>query len=292
MTAVELARPGALPGYEWVVEGVLAAHQRLERLARRTDLEPDEQTNRAFGELVSVCAHRSEPVSAAVLADPRVGAVTARLRQLCADGEFRLERAWARRIAAAGNGVAELRSFPYLDNYDALVALELQTVIALLAAADRPAPARSCILGSGPLPLTALLVARRLGCVVDAVDLDAEATVLARDVLRRLPGGGLVRPRHDDARHFDGIGGADVVLLAALVGLEPAAKRSVASAVADRMRPGALLVVRSAYRLRTLLYPPLTADDLIAAAEGRLRALAEVHPMTDVVNSFVIAERV
>lgn len=292
MTTVDISRPGALPRYEWIAERVVAAHHHLEGLARRAGLEPGEQTDRAFGELIELCSHRSGPVSAAVLGDPRIRAVTARLRQLCADGEFRLERSWARRIAAAADVDEELRSFPYLNNYEALVALELHTVAGLLAAVGAPAPARCCVLGSGPLPLTALLIARRQGCPVDAVDLDVEATVLARDVLRRLPGGNLVHPRHRDARHFAGVGAADIVLLAALVGLDPAAKRAVVSAVVDRMRPGGLLVVRSAYRLRALLYPPLVVDDLVAAGAGRLRPLAEVHPMTDVVNSFVVAERV
>lgn len=116
--------------------------------------------------------------------------------------------------------------------------------------------------------------------------------MLARDVLRRLAGGERVRPRHAPADGYAGTGEADANVSGQhLVGLEPAATQAVIAAVADRMRPGALLLVRGAHRLRTLLYPPLTADDLTVAGAGRLRPLAEVRPMTDVVNSFVVAER-
>lgn len=47
----------------------------------------------------------------------------------------------------------------------------------------------------------------------------------------------------------------DVVYLAALVGGTQAEKEAVLVNVVERMREGALLVVRSADRLRTILYP-------------------------------------
>jgi nicotianamine synthase len=47
----------------------------------------------------------------------------------------------------------------------------------------------------------------------------------------------------------------DVVYVAALVGNTGKEKREIFSAVLKRMRPGALLVVRTAHALRTLLYP-------------------------------------
>ncbi|SPQ20860.1 14b1815c-b390-4f59-8ecf-722ee587f229 [Thermothielavioides terrestris] len=47
----------------------------------------------------------------------------------------------------------------------------------------------------------------------------------------------------------------DVVYVAALVGASQAAKEDIVLRVAARMRPGALLVVRSSWGLRTCLYP-------------------------------------
>lgn len=264
---------------------VLELHDELERLAAGPGgLSPSGPVDAAFSELVGLCAAVPDAVTGAVLADPRVAAVRHRLRQLCAEGEYLLEAHWAGRIAAAGRPPAELDRFPYLANYRDLTALELHTVAGL-----RPGRLRVCVLGSGPLPLTALLVARALGSAVDAVDLDARATRLAADVLRRLPDGHLVRTHRADARTFAGVARADVVLLAALVGLDTDAKRAVVAAVADRMRPGAVLAVRSAHRLRALLYPPVAPEDLAAA--GTLRPLVEVHPLTDVVNSVVVAVR-
>lgn len=52
------------------------------------------------------------------------------------------------------------------------------------------------------------------------------------------------------------------------------------------MRPGAMLLARSARGLRTLLYPPVD----LRAMPG-FEVLEVVHPTDDVVNSVVVARR-
>lgn len=47
----------------------------------------------------------------------------------------------------------------------------------------------------------------------------------------------------------------DVVFLAALVGMNTAEKVSILEILAGKMRPGTLVVVRSAQGLRSVLYP-------------------------------------
>jgi nicotianamine synthase len=277
-------------------ERIVALHDRLELLG---DLDPGLETDDVFAQLVEACAYRFGEDSQAIMTDPEVAARAHRLRQLCADGEYRLERHWARRILSAPDGGSELELFPYLDNYRRLVALELHTVSGL--GIPRSSLRRVCVLGAGPLPLTALLMARELAARVDAVDLDPDASRLATAVLGHLPdparsdpdrgGDGSVRVACADARDYAGVAEADVVVLAALVGLDSDSKREVVAAVARRMRPGGLLLARSAHRLRGLLYPPLAVEDLDACAGGLLRPLAEVHPLNDVVNSLVVAVR-
>lgn len=53
------------------------------------------------------------------------------------------------------------------------------------------------------------------------------------------------------------------------------------------MRPGSLLVVRSAHGFRTLLYPEF--DFTTAAVLERLEICLVVHPFNGVVNSVVVA---
>ncbi len=279
-----VARAEDMTSVGGVSDRIVALEQQLARL---DDLEPGAETNRIFERLVDACAYRPGQDAGAVLADPRVGACAPRLRALCADGEFRLERHWAERILASRDPDGELASFPYLDNYRRLTALELHTLTGV--GLDRGRLRRACVLGSGPLPLSALLMARELAVPVDAVDIDLEATDLAGAVALRVADGRRIRTYQADAAHHPGAADADLVLLAALVGADAAAKREVITAVARRMRPGAFLLIRSAHRLRTLLYPPVDPAD-VAGVEG-LTPLAEVHPLDDVVNSVIVAVR-
>ena len=80
---------------------------------------------------------------------------------------------------------------------------------------------------------------------------------------------------------------SDVVYVAALVGMSQKDKEEIFLKVVRTMRPGALLVVRSAWGLRTCLYPEVnvTTERLL----GVLECCAVVHPFTDVVNSVVVA---
>lgn len=261
---------------------VVALRHRLEA----TDLTPGVAVDRAFGELVALCCTAPDAAAAATLR--RVDAHVAALRSLCATGETELERHWSRRIATAADPHAALAGFPYLGNYRDLVRLEL----AALAALGEPTPRRVVVAGSGPLPLTGLVLARDHGvrvlhvdrdaaglragdAVTAALGLDERVTSLRADLL------GPADPELDAA-----LAAADVVVLAALVGADRAAKAAVAARIAAVLRPDARVLVRSAVRLRTLLYPPVEAADLPG-----LSVLLEMHPGTDVVNSVLVARR-
>lgn len=79
----------------------------------------------------------------------------------------------------------------------------------------------------------------------------------------------------------------DVVYMAALVGISQAEKEDIILRVVDRMRPGALLVVRSSWGLRTCLYPEV--DLATEALLERLECCVVVHPYGQVVNSVIVA---
>jgi nicotianamine synthase len=255
-----------------------------EALRARPHLCPAPVTNEIFTSLVSLAIDPAAARDAdAVLGDPAVQRLLPDLRELCAAGEFELERWWSQRITEAPDPRAELARFPYHQNYADLTRLEHHAVAGLT-----PTPVRRVLfIGSGPLPLTSLLLAERYGCAVDNLDRDAEAVRLGAGIAAGLGADGL-RFRAGDV--LDGADGYDwrdydLVYLAALAGLDPAAKRELLDHLARSLRPGALVLARSAHSLRGLLYPVLDPDDLPG-----LRTLAVVHPHTEVVNSVVVAE--
>ena len=247
-----------------VVERIEALAARLERLA--VDLRPRPEVDRTFSDLVDLVLTTPPDDAAAALAHPVVRRLRRRLGALAGDGEHQLELAWARRVAAG----ADLPGFPYLDHYRLLVEAEL----AALAAAGT-VPRRVLFVGSGPLPLSPMLLAGH-GLEVDALDRDPDAVAAAEPVAA-----GAVRFHVGNLlHHHDGLAGYDLAVLAALVGEKERCLRHLAA----HLPPGATVVARSARGLRTLLYP---RAELPAGCP--LRLVDVVHPPPPVINSIVVA---
>ncbi|MDN5749751.1 MAG: nicotianamine synthase [Pseudonocardia sp.] len=262
-----------------LAERVIALRHRLEA----TDLTPGAVVNSAFGELVTICCRTPDATATATLR--HVTAHAPAIRAICATGETALEHHWSRRIAAAPDPRAELRRFPYLGNYRDLVRLELGA----LAALGVPTPRRVVVAGSGPLPLTGLVLAADHGAEVVHVDRDVASRHDGDKVTAALGLGDRVTSLCVDLAEPDpaldaAVARADVVVLAAMVGVDGPGKAAVSARLAAVLRPEARVVVRSANRLRTLLYPAVTPADLPG-----LTVLLEVHPATDVVNSVLVA---
>ena len=175
-----------------------------------------------------------------------------------------LESHWTHRILAARTRSAMdmLRSFPYYSNYVDLVRMELSAISSLMP--DRPFH-KFAFLGSGPLPLSSL-------CIHDAsirwrdvcghitsrnIDRDPVAISMSTDLCHKLR-----IASSDMSFECIDIGCAnltlvecDVIWLAALVGESVELRHEYILQVMRSMRPGALLVLRSAHSLRSLLYP-------------------------------------
>ncbi|MBE3001579.1 nicotianamine synthase [Nocardiopsis sp. HNM0947] len=263
---------------------LLADLRALEAQLSAADLRPCPEVDAAFGHLVDLCTVVDDHLTEQLMAAPAVDTLLDSLRTVSARGEGELERAWARRVIAADDPWAELARFPYLDNYRRLVRFEL----AGLDAVGAEHPRSAVVLGAGPLPLTALVLAQDHGVHVTAVDNDAEACDLA-SALHEALGTQVHTVCTDAASAVDlpATASCDAVLLAALVGTDSGAKRTITRALSTAMRPDALLITRSAHRLRTALYPSVSPDDLCG-----FTPLVEMHPCDDVVNSALIARPV
>ena len=159
-----------------------------------------------------------------------------------------------------------LSSFPYYSNYRQLTRMELS---AINLCASFP-PKKFAFLGCGPLPLTSLCIVEQLGglpslissstaqaILVHNIDQSALAFATAQILCRKLnvPCSAMTFAVDDAENLKEDLRTFDVVYVAALVGSTTMEKRKIFSTVMKKMRPGALLVVRSATGLRSLLYP-------------------------------------
>jgi len=256
----------------------LAIHRLYQKLAVCESLRPTAEVDALFQELVGIVVDTPCACAARVMADPIVQALQPRLHDLCARGEFELESAWAQRVVAHAAPRSELARFPYYENYRKLSRLER---CGIESVSDRPT--RVAFAGAGPLPLSVLLLAEDTGATVDGIDRDEQAIVHARRLAEAVGSQG-VRFLQGDIEHHQDLDGYDLVVLAALVGTTPVAKRRIVQRLGRRMAPGALLVVRSAHAMRTLLYPPLPVEDF-----APFDLLTVIHPYSEVINSVAIA---
>ncbi|MCE0538492.1 hypothetical protein LWF15_23615 [Kineosporia rhizophila] len=268
-----------------------------EKLGRQPGLEPSADVDRLFTELVGLSSEHGGDLSAQavrVLQHERIAAELPGLHEVCARGEYLMETHWARRIVAADKPRDELEGFPYLDNYRDLTRLEINL---LRCFGTEPLAARRiCFLGAGPLPLSAVCLYEELGVPIDLVDHSAEAVALGSACVAALLGAntgadpgaaaGGVRFHRAEASEFAGVAEADVVVLGALAGLDAKSKQAILGSLWQRLRPGAVLLVRSAAGLRRLLYPAVGAGELQGWEQ-----LGVLHPLNDVINSVIVLRR-
>ncbi len=259
----EVARSHPLDPWARVAEAV----QALEL----TDLRPSPTVNVLFGQLVDAAL-------ALPACHPQIARHGPRVRHLCARGEGYLETWWAHRVIAYPE---TLPSFPYLTQYEQLVRGEWT---ALTGALGRR-PRHVALVGSGPLPLTAVWWRRLAPDVqVTCIDRDPGAVGLGRRVAWSVAGrAGAPAFVHAEAGEVDS-SAFDAVVLAALVG-DAAGKTAAVDALASRMRDDGVLAVRSVPPDgRRLLYPRVRPEDLPSS----VRLVAEWTPPPEVINSVLL----
>jgi 2-polyprenyl-3-methyl-5-hydroxy-6-metoxy-1,4-benzoquinol methylase len=245
-------------------------------------LSPGADTDRMFGSLVNTARAplplaRAETLLAEV--DENIG--LGQLHMLCAEGEFAMETYWAERIKNASNPKRELKAFPYWGNYLKLAALEVKAIRKLM-----PEAKKILFVGGGPLPLSAFIMAKNYGLDVTNMDISRAAIDCAMDWMGPVLGNMEIPCIHTDVNDFTAFGEYDVVIMAALVGLDKAAKRKVTAHLHQHMGKEQLLMVRSVRGLRALLYPKVVADDLMG-----FDVVKEVHPRGEVINSVMLARK-
>ena len=257
-------------------------HELYITLSSAPSLQPAEEINVAFNELVELSSEASNQTTAELLSDPEIQSIMPRLRAMCSEGEGHLEAAWATKITQDKHPSITLEEFPYYENYLKLTELEYRS---LSLVGNRPMK-RVLFVGSGPLPLSAILLAQQYGLMVDNIDNDADAVASSKKLINRLGLSDSVGVTQADAISFTCYNDYDAIFLASLVGLDSTTKQAIIARIQSQMKQGGLLVARTAHGLRTLLYPPIDSD-LIKGLDAKVI----IQPLNEVVNSVIILEK-
>lgn len=251
-------------------------------LRQRATLAPSPVVNRLFGGLVGLAQSKTPQATAIkVLAELKADGTLPKLHQLCAKGEFELEAHWGEKIRESDTPMETLREFPYWNNYKKLVKMEM----AALRAAH-PGFKKVLFVGAGPLPLSSFIMGKHYGVDVHHLEVEEGAHCCAMDWMEKILGVGHIPCHHMDVMDFSDFAQYDVVVLAALVGVDHETKARILSHLQHYMNPAQTLMIRSVKGMRGLLYPEVLAGDLPG-----FQVVKEVHPRGEVVNSVILARK-
>ncbi|XP_037030972.1 nicotianamine synthase 1-like [Bradysia coprophila] len=247
-------------------------------------LHPSPITNSLFTSLVNlICVDdlKGDTIST-ILSHHDIIGYQQQLMQKCSSAEYFLEVDFARQVQS---GAKSIEDFLYYENYVSLVQFEMES---LKIYAGNVSINRAVVIGSGPLPLTSVEVLKHLppSAVIINYDHSAEAVELGTIVINKIS---RLSVEHRSALQITAkdLEEVDLVYLAALVGIDKAEKMEIMKHLYDVMRPGSILIARSAIGLKTLVYRRLTIEEF-----GEFSNIQEFHPKDKkVLNSIACGTR-
>lgn len=246
-------------------------------ICKLTELKPSDKTNRLFSQLVSASL---DDTAEHDLSEVEVS----NLQHMSAQAEYLMEVHWAKNIAKSTNPHKTLKEFWYFKNYTDLTKLEWS---GLQSCCSHNHLKAILFLGSGPLPLTAIILAMSYGCQVTLLDIDKSAMSLSKKVIDALGLSDKFNYIVADAKGFTNYQQYEVIYVAALAGLETSDKEKIVENIKIHAQSSAHIMMRSSYANRALLYKPLAKQIF-----KKLKPLIEIKPYTDVINSVVIFRNV
>ncbi|KAM7273114.1 hypothetical protein ACFE04_027778 [Oxalis oulophora] len=260
----------------------------FDQISKLESLKPCKHVNTLFTELVLTCTPPAPDFDISQLPN-NVQDARSKLIRLCGEAEGNMEDHFSTILNSYENPLNHLNLFPYYSNYIKLGQLEFQILTQHIN--TNQVPKKIAFIGSGPLPLTSIVLATNhlTTTTFHNYDISPSANSLARrlvgadpDLSKRM----IFHTKDIMKVSLNELKEYDVVFLAALVGMCKEDKIKAIEHLAKNMAPGAMLMLRSAHGARAFLYPIVDPSDL----KG-FQVLSVFHPTDEVINSVVIARK-
>lgn len=267
--------------FELLIARIMQIHASICKLE---SLRPSKQVNSLFTQLVKLCILPSSIDIRNLTEDVQL--MRESLINLCGRAEGLLELEFSSFLANIPQPLHHLNLFPYYENYVKLAGLEYK----ILYENGVVQPKKVAFVGSGPMPLTSIVMATHhmLSTHFDNFDIDESANDAARRIVaseaeleRRMK-----FETYDIMEVREKLGEYDCIFLAALVGMNKEEKVKILGHVRKYMKSGGILLVRSAHGARGFLYPVVDEDDLLG-----FEVLSIFHPTNEVINSVVLVRK-
>lgn len=240
-----------------------------QQITKLEDYRPSEHVDKLFSALVGEAIN---PWGEEMLSKKQCAC----LQKICAHAEYELEMYWAKEIILGNRSILD---FPYYKNYKDLTRLEW-SAIASCAEHDHH---NVLFIGSGPLPMTAIVLATVHGISCTLVDNDLEAVEVSRKLIQTLGLEHMITVVCSDGDTFDRMSDFNMIYIAALAGQDDASKEKIFAHVQKTASAHCHILARSSWGRRQLLYPPLPKQ-----IYSFFKPLMEISPYNEIVNSVVI----
>lgn len=155
----------------------------LEQAKNLPSYEPSEQVNRFFSQLCAYARSDFEFFREREMLDRNFDfsiSSVVELQNICSLAEEKMEKYWAQKIIDSKNPRKTLSDFTYYVNYQKLTNLEYHLLLSQLSSLQKV-----LFVGSGALPLTAILLAKQ-GIKATLVERDNEAYDLSSQLIKVL----------------------------------------------------------------------------------------------------------
>lgn len=244
-----------------------------DRLCEEKDLEPGLRVNRLFTNLVNLVM--ADKISPGTLSAEE----KKHLQNMCSCAEFNLELHWANKIINSDDSWQTLQSFVYYQNYVDLTKLEYRSLNSRL----KQTSDHYLFCGGGPLPLTAILLAKHYGKKITIIDNQPIAVSKSRKLIKKLGLNNQIKIELKDACLFDKFNKYKVIFVAALAGVDSKNKEKIFNNIREQCSADCHILGRSSWGSRELLYQPI--DEQILKC---FRKILEVRPKQKIINSIII----
>ncbi|XP_010511721.1 PREDICTED: nicotianamine synthase 1-like [Camelina sativa] len=258
-----------------------------EKILKLESLKPSKEVDTLFGQRITMCLPTDTQIDFSKMSQD-VQDMRSNLIKLRGEAVGYLEQHFSKLWGSLEDPLNHIDRFPTYANYLNLSKLEYD----LLTQHTTHVPTKIAFVGSGPMPLSSIILAKSHlpNTMFHNFDIDPQANALASHLISRDPdlSARMIFHTTDLLKMTkEVLSDYDVVFLAALVGLDKKAKIKAIEHLEKHMAPGSLLMLRSGHGLRGFLYHIVDPCDL----KG-FEVLTMYHPMTDAfVNSVVVARK-
>ncbi|MDO8658455.1 MAG: nicotianamine synthase family protein [Candidatus Levybacteria bacterium] len=225
------------------------------------DLSADKLQNDVspiFENLQKVTRITDIDITKTILKDTEIKKIQPYLRKLWANYEYQREKSWALEIYNSSKSSLELSRYPVYNFYEKIIPLEFGIGNALY----EKVVCNVLFIGSGPLPLSSIILAKTAKIHVDGIDILQEACDISTKLVKKLKLQTQIRFICTDICAMDTIKKYDIIILSTLAGETIQEKLAIFEYLNKHMRKGQILIIRTVQGLKSLLYQESQINDL------------------------------